>query len=99
MNANSFYIAKFSNGEIDRKINLTQRDLTLAFNNGRFSGYTEDDVQIYKINLDTISVEEIPVSKILERIKQNKVKRKEKIERDRQRDIRNKIKQLEQMLT
>lgn len=98
MNENSFYIAKYCNGQIDRKINLTQRDLTLAFVSGRFSNYKEDDIEIYKVDLDSITVEKISVSDILQRIEDNKIKRKEREERERQRAIKRRIEELKKLL-
>lgn len=98
MKENSFYIARYRDGTIDRKINLTQRDLTLAFVSGRFRGYKEMDIRIYKIDLDAVIVEEISVAGILEKIEENKIKRKEREEKERKRDIKRKIKDLEQQL-
>ena len=98
MNENSFYIAKYCNGQIDRKINLTQRDLTLAFVSGRFSNYKEDDIEIYRVDLDSITVEKISVSDILQRIEDNKIKRKEREERERQRAIKRRIEELKKLL-
>lgn len=98
MKENSFYIARFNNGEIDRKINLTQRDLTLAFVSGRFQGYKEGDIRIYKIDLDSVSVTEVSVSEILERIENNKVKRTQQEECARRRAIQRQIEMLKQQL-
>ena len=98
MKENSFYIARYRDGAIDRKINLTQRDLTLAFVSGRFRGYKEGDIKIYKIDLDAVTVEEISVSEILKRIDENKIKRKEREEQERKREIKRRIKVLEEQL-
>lgn len=98
MKENSFYIARYRDGVIDRKINLTQRDLTLAFVSGRFRGYKEGDIKIYKIDLDAVTVEEISVSEILKRIDENKIKRKERKEKERKREIKRRIEALERQL-
>lgn len=98
MTENTFYIARYRSGRIDTKINLTQRDLTLAFVSGRFQGYEEGDIRIYKVDLDNISVEEISVSAILKRIEENKVKRKASKERANKRDIKRRIAELERLL-
>lgn len=98
MEENSFYIAKYSDGRIDRKINLTERDLTLAFVSGRFRNYKEGAIKIYKVDLDAVTTQEISVSEILKRIEENKIKRIERVEKDRKRAIKHKIKELEQQL-
>lgn len=97
-NENSFYIAKFSDGHIDRKINLTQRDLTLAFTNGRFNGFRDGEVRIFKVDLDSVSVQEIPVSEILERIQENKIKRTERKRNKKKKEIQNEIARLQSLL-
>lgn len=97
MKENTFYIA-YKNEKIDTKINLTQRDLTLAFTNGRFQGYKEGDIRIFKVDLDTVSVEEISISEILKRIEENKNKRRDSKERARKRAIRRQIEELEQQM-
>lgn len=95
---NTFYIARFADGKIDRKINLTQRDLTLAFVNGRFSGYGVGDIRIFKIDLDSVMTQEIPVSDILERIQENRVKREKEKERRKKREIEKEIERLQARL-
>lgn len=98
MNRNSFYIAKFNDGTIDRKINLTQRDLILAFTNGRFYGCKEGDIRIFKVDLDCVTVDEVSVSGILTRIRENKLKRKEVEKRRRNREIEEEIVKLRSKL-
>lgn len=98
MEENSFYIAKYSDGRIDRKINLTERDLTLAFVSGRFRNYKEGTIKIYKVDLDAVTAQEISVSEILKRIEENKIKRIERVEKDRKRAIKRRIEELERQL-
>lgn len=98
MNENSFYIARYNSGRIDRKINLSQRDLTLAFSTGRFYGRKEGEIRIFKIDLDAVSVIEIPVSEILERIEKSREKRKEQESRNRKKEIQRKITELQAQL-
>lgn len=98
MEENAFYIARYKSGKIDTKINLTQRDLILAFVNGRFQGYKEGDIRIFKVDLNNILIEEISVSEILKRIEENKIKRKISKERARKREIKRQIEELERKL-
>ena len=98
MEENAFYIARYKSGKIDTKINLTKRDLTLAFISGRFQGYKEGDIKIYKVNLDAVVMEEISVSEILKQIEENKIKRKECEEKERKREIKLRIEALERQL-
>ena len=98
MTENTFYIARYRSGRIDTKINLTQRDLTLAFVSGRFQGYEEGDIRIFKVDLDSVSVEEVSVAEILKRIEENSIKRKASKERQKKRDIKRRIAELERML-
>lgn len=98
MKENTFHIARYNSGEIDTKINLTQRDLTLAFVSGRFRGYKDGDIRIYKVDLDTVSAEEVSVSEILKRIEENRIKRKAYKERLDKREIRRQIEELNRQL-
>lgn len=98
MTENSFYIAQYNNGRIDRKINLSQRDLTLAFSTGRFYGRKEGEIRIFKIDLDAVSVMEIPVAEILEKIEKSREKRKEQEKRKQKKEIERKITELQAQL-
>lgn len=98
MTENTFYIARYRSGRIDTKINLTQRDLTLAFVGGRFQGYKEGDIRIFKVDLDSVSVEEVSVAEILKRIEKNSIKRKASRERANKREIKRRIEALERLL-
>lgn len=98
MNDSNFYIARYNNGEIDRKINLTQRDLTLAFISGRFCGFGEGDIKIFKVDLDSVTVTEIPVAEILERIEKNRIARNAAEKRRQQKQIKEKIEALQSQL-
>lgn len=98
MTEDTFYIARYKNGQIDTKINLTQRDLALAFVSGRFQGYKEGDIRIFKVDLDTVSVEEVSVSEILRRVEENKINRMSRKECEYKRDIKRQIKELERLI-
>ena len=60
-----FYVVRIGN-RIDRKINLAQRDLMLAFTSGRLYGIDMDCIHVFYVDLDSVTVTKIPVSEILE---------------------------------
>ena len=94
----TFYISVIK-GKLDRKINLTERDLLLAFVNGRLHDYADDDLRIFRIDIgDGPSISEVPISKIRERIAENKEKRARQEENARRRSIEDKIRQLQDQL-
>lgn len=95
----SFYLAVIA-GEIDRKLRLTQRDLILAFRSGVLAPYIKRDdiLKIYYVDLDNVSVTQMPLEEIRERLSANDKARVEREENERRRKIQDQIERLKKQL-
>lgn len=95
----SFYLAVIG-GEIDRKLRLTQRDLTLAFRSGSLAPYIKRDdlLKIYYVDLDNVSITQISLDDIRNRLSENDNARIARNEAERRREIQKQIEQLKKQL-
>ena len=95
----SFYLAVIGS-EIDTKIRLTQRDLILSFRNGSLASYLDKPhiLTVYHVDIDNMSVSQVSLEDLKNRLSANDKLMKERKERERRRKIQQEIKNLERQL-